>query len=454
VLLLISALALADGASIEAETVRPGPFDVLPGVPGAQRLLPGAWKTELVVQAEDRPLVMVSNGEILGPVVDFRLRTDLHGAVALGKYVALGADLPLIWQGSGDFATAQGLGIGSASLHARFTPLQVDRNALAVRAAVALPAGRAEAWSGEQSVAVGGGVSGTVGNDQRGLFADLGVMARPVVDTGLGPSVGTEISLGGGARLSFDERWSASVGVTGHSSVSARSGGADAYEALAMVRHHGRVYVDVGLGRGLGGGLGASTIRGFVGIGLQRVFRDVVEPVDTIVVDDLPDEPRPPDISTVWTEAPAPVEWQEGELARVVGESIELREPIRFEVGTTKVLPESLPLLAAVATLVQPDTMLVIEGHSSEEGEATANYELSMARARSIWEELIRAGVPPQRMSYRGLGESAPVAGDLAQSRRVMLWLVKINRPAGAPPLPDRPSTLPWEEAKPMPVTP
>lgn len=449
-LLLISALALADGASIEAETVRPGPFDVLPGVPSSTRYVPGSRFAHVLVQAEDRPLVMVSNGEILGPVVDYRLRTDLRGSFAVGKYLALGADVPLIWQGSGDFATAQGFGIGSASLHARFTPLEIAGNSLAVRAAVVLPAGRSEAWSGEQSVAAGGGVSGTLGNIHRGVFADIGVLGRPVVDTGLGPSVGSEISLGGGAMVAFTDDWTGMVGVTGHSSLSARNGGADAYEALAMVRRHGRVSIDLGLGRGLGGGLGASTIRGFVGIGLQRVFRVVEDP--TFVVDptdELPDEPPPPEIASVWSEAPPPA-WEEGQLARVVGESIELREPIRFEVGTTKVLPESLPLLAAVATLVQPDTMLVIEGHSSEEGEATTNYELSLARARSIWEELVKAGVPPQRMSYRGLGESAPVAGELAQSRRVMLWLVKINRPQGAPPLPDRPSTLPWEEAKPQ----
>src|SRR6185436_7020927 len=126
------------------------------------------------------------------------------------------------------------------------------------------------------------------------------------------------------------------------------------------------------------------------------------------------------------------------ELARVVGQEIVLRDPIRFAVGTARILPESLPTLDQVAGLVAPGTLLVIEGHSSEEGDYSYNYTLSLERAKSIWERLIQAGVPPFRLAYRGVGEVDPVAGGegevgRAANRRVIFHLVHLEGLAEPP---------------------
>src|SRR6185295_5328001 len=92
---------------------------------------------------------------------------------------------------------------------------------------------------------------------------------------------------------------------------------------------------------------------------------------------------------------------------------------------------------------------VVIEGHASEEGSYEYNYNLSNLRARSIYEELVKAGVHPKRMSTRGMGEVEPVAlgseeERLALNRRVDFHIVYyIDSQDQAPHLQNQ-IVLPW----------
>ena len=92
---------------------------------------------------------------------------------------------------------------------------------------------------------------------------------------------------------------------------------------------------------------------------------------------------------------------------------------------------------------------LVIEGHASEEGSFVYNYDLSIRRSRAIWEELIRAGVHPDRMSYRGMGEVVPRnsgedEASLAGNRRVEFEIVRQYRPDETPEPMREGVRLPW----------
>ena len=106
---------------------------------------------------------------------------------------------------------------------------------------------------------------------------------------------------------------------------------------------------------------------------------------------------------------------------------IVIRDPIQFELGTAVILTESLPTLQAVADILVEHAEighLIIEGHASEEGTFEFNYDLSNLRARSMFKALIRAGVHPKRMSFRGMGEVEPVKlgseeDELSVNRRV-----------------------------------
>jgi OOP family OmpA-OmpF porin len=94
---------------------------------------------------------------------------------------------------------------------------------------------------------------------------------------------------------------------------------------------------------------------------------------------------------------------------------------------------------------------VVIEGHSSEEGDFAFNYELSMIRATAVCKALVEAGVDAQRLSIRGLGEVVPVSGDAAASgdaainRRVVFHIVERAQgvPTGVPTTP-----VPWTGAQ------
>ena len=144
--------------------------------------------------------------------------------------------------------------------------------------------------------------------------------------------------------------------------------------------------------------------------------------------------------------------WKEGELARVEDEAIVIRDPIQFEFNTANILPESLPTLHFVAKLMNENARIghvVVEGHASEEGTFIYNYDLSIRRARSIWEEIITAGVHPDRLSYRGMGEVVPrkkgtEEAALATNRRVDFHIV--HRYNELDVLPEYPEDikLPW----------
>ncbi|MCC5859122.1 MAG: OmpA family protein [Ectothiorhodospiraceae bacterium] len=75
--------------------------------------------------------------------------------------------------------------------------------------------------------------------------------------------------------------------------------------------------------------------------------------------------------------------------------------------------------------LVQhPDRRVLIEGHTDSVGSAESNQRLSQRRADAVRSELIRRGVPRDRLSTSGMGEDRPVATNATaagrqQNRRV-----------------------------------
>ena len=167
------------------------------------------------------------------------------------------------------------------------------------------------------------------------------------------------------------------------------------------------------------------------------------DPPAVVVSEDVPD------VETVVVPPPEP----EPALAVVEEDQILILEPIRFEVGTANILPQSLPVLSAVATLLHHDATLlhvVIEGHASEEGTFAYNYDLSTQRARAVWEQLVSDGVHPDRVSWRGLGEVVPTQGgtseeELRVNRRVEFHIVARLAPGESAPEYADSVELPWD---------
>lgn len=102
---------------------------------------------------------------------------------------------------------------------------------------------------------------------------------------------------------------------------------------------------------------------------------------------------------------------------------------ILFASGSDRLRPESTPVLQEIVAMLKahPDLTLLIEGHTDDVGDDTANHALSERRAASVKAWLVESGgVAAGRLESTGLGESRPaVQGPTpearAQNRRVEL---------------------------------
>lgn len=102
---------------------------------------------------------------------------------------------------------------------------------------------------------------------------------------------------------------------------------------------------------------------------------------------------------------------------------------ILFDTGSDRIRPESTPTLKEIGTMLteHADLRLVIEGHTDNVGDPTANEALSAKRAAAVRQYLVdRHGVDGSRLTAKGLGASKPAVPNTTaegrqQNRRVEL---------------------------------
>jgi len=63
-----------------------------------------------------------------------------------------------------------------------------------------------------------------------------------------------------------------------------------------------------------------------------------------------------------------------------------------------------------VLMLEQPGIIVQISSHTDSKGKESYNKNLSNRRAKSVVNYLIDKGIPPNRLQYKGYGESKPIA--------------------------------------------
>jgi len=105
---------------------------------------------------------------------------------------------------------------------------------------------------------------------------------------------------------------------------------------------------------------------------------------------------------------------------------------ITFGVGNAELTPADRLLLDSVALMLtdRPTVRAEIRGHTDSTGSPDANLRLSQERADSVRSYLISKGITPERLTAKGLGQSAPIASNetedgRAQNRRVTLELLR-----------------------------
>lgn len=99
---------------------------------------------------------------------------------------------------------------------------------------------------------------------------------------------------------------------------------------------------------------------------------------------------------------------------------------IKFDVNKAIIKPESYGTINEIVKILKdkPEFKFRIEGHTDSDGDDAANLKLSEARAKAILEKLVELGINKDRLDYKGMGESNPVASNStaegkANNRRV-----------------------------------
>ncbi|MBL8328080.1 MAG: OmpA family protein [Rubrivivax sp.] len=106
---------------------------------------------------------------------------------------------------------------------------------------------------------------------------------------------------------------------------------------------------------------------------------------------------------------------------------------VEFAVGSARLLPASQAVLDQVAKAHGGCKLVVrIEGHTDDRGAAATNQTLSLARASAVRAELIRRGIPADRLVAEGFGSSRPLADNATnegrqQNRRIEFKAVVPN---------------------------
>jgi OmpA-OmpF porin, OOP family len=116
----------------------------------------------------------------------------------------------------------------------------------------------------------------------------------------------------------------------------------------------------------------------------------------------------------------------------VIEELNEYSRTILFDLNKATVRKESEETLQAIADIMQeyPNTIFHIGGHTDSTGSDKYNLKLSKERAASVEQFLETAGVPSNRLTSEGYGESQPIASNQTskgrqENRRVEISLDK-----------------------------
>ena len=95
-------------------------------------------------------------------------------------------------------------------------------------------------------------------------------------------------------------------------------------------------------------------------------------------------------------------------------------EGIFFDQGKATIRKQSAPVLDGAVKVLQefPSISMEISGHTSSEGNADKNEQLSTDRAEAVKQWLVSKGIGPERIRTRGVGSNEPIADNKTQAGR------------------------------------
>jgi OOP family OmpA-OmpF porin len=120
---------------------------------------------------------------------------------------------------------------------------------------------------------------------------------------------------------------------------------------------------------------------------------------------------------------------------KIDGGQLVLPSAIVFETGTDKLKPESEAALTHIKQFLDAKTyitLLRIEGHTDNDGNAATNQTLTEKRALSVARWLVAKGVDCKRLIAVGFGNTKPIAANntpegKAQNRRTEIRMATLR---------------------------
>ena len=104
-------------------------------------------------------------------------------------------------------------------------------------------------------------------------------------------------------------------------------------------------------------------------------------------------------------------------------------ENVNFEFDNYNLLPESEEILETLLTYLENNSEINIriEGHTDDAGSEQYNDVLSINRAKSVYNWLIRKGISSNRLSIIGFGKSRPIFNEKDEEHRALNRRVEVR---------------------------
>ena len=109
---------------------------------------------------------------------------------------------------------------------------------------------------------------------------------------------------------------------------------------------------------------------------------------------------------------------------------------VNFKYDSAELKPGSMEILDSVASTLRehPNHPLEVGGHASAEGKGLYNLKLSDRRAQTVRAYLVKRGVNPQILTYRGYGETRPLVANYTEAGRKLNRRVELSPALNTPP--------------------
>lgn len=105
---------------------------------------------------------------------------------------------------------------------------------------------------------------------------------------------------------------------------------------------------------------------------------------------------------------------------------------LQFKPNSSELLPGEENRLNQIAKVLKQakNSMFLVEGHTASTGNISGEKQLSVERAYTIAEELIKRGISAEKFIYKGSGSSKPIASNetpegMAKNRRVEITILE-----------------------------